>query len=653
MGILDIFKKDRVLDSSLNSAELATLILKASLDSRTNYADEADIKDKQREFDDTDAQRRAIHTISNWYNTLGVYRQDFDRDQDDKLAKSPYFALCEKAMVDYFSTLEYSITDEEENVIDEAMDFLDRPNPQESFGDVLSASLKDVVRYDAGAIVKSFERSGYLSEIKSYNGPEFWKEIDRVPVNVRIQDGAHYVGYWSHGYTQRFWQRSATGLYISFQPDEVAYLMMYPRTNNIYGTDFIKNLQWFIQYLLDSTRAAGKTFENGIVPSLIWNHPVLSKQQLAQRIEEVNISNKGSYKFGGILHTVTGEDIKTLSHSLVDMQWLEGQQFVAQLVWAMWGFSMSEFMEGGQNRAASYVQRNITKSRMLKPLMKYYETKINREILPYLEGYQEDWKFKFVRDLDYDDEQKIATINATKANTALMYYNAGVPMDLALQLAGVGDDLRTIVRESLQDVQESMGGEGNWMDIDEMTTQVGEGETGGMNLSPPQDTGEFKNTPNASAKETSSDESKKDKFQKSRNYIANSSLAPEGSRVVRGRRGGMYYETSQKEKSSKDEGGKSKGKKKGRRGWSGSQSSGGEKQPKTSTDKANAIHLTGNNVHLIIDGTKIHVYKSKQSIEVAKFMKSCLGDERGENEIKGCAMKAADKFDLDISGKEL
>lgn len=651
MGILDrFFKKEKVLDSSANSAELAAIILKAALDSKTNYADEADIKDPQREFDDTEAQRRAIHSISNWYNTLGVYRQDFDRDQDDKLAKSPYFALCEKAMVDYFSTLEYSVTDEEENVIDDAMDFLERPNPQESLRDVLSASLKDTVRYDAGAIVKSFNRAGYMTEMKAYSGPEFWKEIDRVPVNVRIQDGAHYVGYWSHGYTQRYWQRSATGLYISFHPDEVAYLMMYPRSNNIYGTDFIKNLQWFIQYLLDSTRAAGKTFENGVVPSLIWNHPVLSKQQLAQRIEEVNLSNKGSYKFGGILHTVTGEDIKTLSHTLIDMQWLEGQQFVAQLVWAMWGFSMSEFMEGGQNRAASYVQRNITKSRMLKPLMKYYENKINREILPYLEGYQEDWTFKFVRDLDYDDEQKIATINATKANTALMYYNAGVPMDLALQLAGVGDDLRTIVRESLMDVQEGMGGD-NWMDIDEMTTQVGEGETGGMNLSPPQDTGEYKTTPNK--KEETTGEKPADKFQKSRNYIANASLAPEGARVVRGRRGGMYYETSQKERSSKDEPNKGRSKKKGRRGWSGSQESGSESQKKPPTSKEDVIHLSGKNIHLIIDGADIHVYKNKPSIEVAKFMKSCLGPDRGEYEVKECAMKAAEKFGLQISGKDI
>ena len=33
------------------------------------------------------------------------------------------------------------------------------------------------------------------------------------------------------------------------------------------------------------------------------------------------------------------------------MEWLEGQRFVGQLVWAMWGFQPSEFMGSNVNRA--------------------------------------------------------------------------------------------------------------------------------------------------------------------------------------------------------------------------------------------------------------------------------------------------------------
>ena len=59
---------------------------------------------------DTDAIRRAIHTISNYYNTLGVYRDDFDKNLNDKLARNAYYALCEKAILDYLGSAEYKAT---------------------------------------------------------------------------------------------------------------------------------------------------------------------------------------------------------------------------------------------------------------------------------------------------------------------------------------------------------------------------------------------------------------------------------------------------------------------------------------------------------------------------------------------------------------
>ena len=59
------------------------------------------------------------------------------------------------------------------------------------------------------------KEAGYLTELKCYNGPEFWKEIDRVPMSINIPTGgnvpvqmtnsnsSHYNGWWSHGYTVR------------------------------------------------------------------------------------------------------------------------------------------------------------------------------------------------------------------------------------------------------------------------------------------------------------------------------------------------------------------------------------------------------------------------------------------------------------------
>lgn len=480
-GIFD--SGERLSDMQLleNEAEIMGLLMKAgTTNDRTGTGsqhvvpsfyeggDDVYIRNKEKiDVTVTDADRRAIHTISNYYNTLGIYRDDFNALDNDKMARNAYYAICEKAMMDYMRSVQFSIKDRKTGEeVTEGMDFFETPNPQDSMGDILAMLIRDVTRYDAGVLVKSFNKAGYCIEIKPYLATEFWREQDRVPfiVNVPIMNtvdltgGAYashqqptYQGWWSHGYTERFWQRSRTGVYIPFQPEEIAYFMMYPRTDGIYGTDFIKFLKYQIQYLIDSTKAAGKTFENGVVPSMWWEHPEIhTAQQLKQRIAELKFNSQGWQRFGSVIHTVAGEKVGTLAQSMHDMQWLEGQKFVAQLVWATWGFSPEEFMGGGENRATAYVKRNITKSRLLYPLMTFIEGRFNKQILPFLKGYRESWRFQFVRDIDLDDEQKVATNHSIKANTFLQYYSAGFPMKESMELSGIDADSYKFKIEELE-----------------------------------------------------------------------------------------------------------------------------------------------------------------------------------------------------------
>ena len=81
-------------------------------------------------------------------------------------------------------TLDWTIIDKGKKKVEDAVDFLDNPNTQDTFSDILKASLPDVLRYDAGVWVKSFTRRGYLAELKAYTGTEFWAEIDRIPIGI-------------------------------------------------------------------------------------------------------------------------------------------------------------------------------------------------------------------------------------------------------------------------------------------------------------------------------------------------------------------------------------------------------------------------------------------------------------------------------------
>lgn len=456
----------------LSSPEVAAVILKAftmpQVGNSGYFWDEPPLKE-DHPWHDGESMRRAIHDMSNFYNVLGVYRADFDKLENDNLFANAYAAVAEKRILDNLSTLETEVVDKRNEPVEDAMEFLAYPNPQDTLGDLIKQTCSDLLRYDAGTIVKSFNRKGTIQELKGYPGTEFWKEIDRVPFAVSMGNPDYYpypgqekmIGLWSHGYATRYWQRSKPGVYISFQPEEIAYMSMYRRTDNIYGTDMISRMKYQLQYLIDSTRAAGRTFANGVVPSIVWNHPqVMDQKSLMQRIEEVVRNNQGSYNWGKTLHTVGEEKVETLSHTLHDMEWLEGQKFVAALVWALFGFKPSDFMENDVNRATAYVSANATKSSMLYPLIRYYETLFNREILPYMDGYRKDWKFKFIRDIDQDDELKKCEIQAQKANTFSMLYSAGMEPKWAMKFSGLVDDIQTVdIEFRVPEVQMSGGGD--------------------------------------------------------------------------------------------------------------------------------------------------------------------------------------------------
>jgi len=163
---------------------------------------------------------------------------------------------------------------------------------------------------------------------------------------------------------------------------------------------------------------------------------------------EIKKENTGSYKFGNVLHLIKDEEVETLSHTLHDMEWLEGQRFISQMVWAMFGFQPEEFSGQSVNRATAYISRNVTKSKMLYPLMHYYERIINKEILPKVKGYNKDWSFKFSMELDLDDELKQAQILATKVQSANMLASMGVDAKDALKVSNVLDDPTTIKIEN-------------------------------------------------------------------------------------------------------------------------------------------------------------------------------------------------------------
>jgi hypothetical protein len=400
-----------------------------------------------------DPQRRAIYSVNSYLNIFGIPRPNFWKQDNDRLARNAIYAVCEKRIMDTIETIEWDVTDHQKETVDSAVRFLKRPNPQDTFQTLIKQTIPDVLRYDQAVWVKTRAIDGHLMEFKAYSGPEFWIEVDNKFDEIQGQYGLQYYGPWSHGYVKRYWQHSRPGIYIPFAVRDICMIMMYKRADSIYGTDFLQQLKWQLEALIDSTKAAGMTFANGVGPSLWWKHPDLSSlEQLEERNMEVELENKGPENAGNILHLLGQEEIGTIFPSLLDLQWLDGQKFLSSIVWAMFGFAESEFNSSDANRATAYINNNITKSKMLAPLLRHLETVINTEILPELEGYQEGWTFAFKAVQELDDKLKEVQVEQGRADVLGKLVALNVPLEEAMRIAKYEEEQITAVTTSVNTV---------------------------------------------------------------------------------------------------------------------------------------------------------------------------------------------------------
>lgn len=406
-----------------------------------------------------DPQRRAIYSVNSYLNIFGIPRPNFWKSDNDRLARNAIFAVCEKRIMDTIETIEWDVTDDNKESVLSAVQFLKNPNPQDTFQTLIKQTIPDLLRYDQAVWVKTRAIAGNLLEMKAYSGPEFWIEVDNKFSEVMGQYGLSYYGPWSHGYVKRYWQHSKPGVYIPFSVNDVCMLMMYKKADSIYGTDFLQQLKWQLEYMIDSTKAAGMTFANGVGPSLIWKHPDLSSiTQLEERNIEVELENKGAENFGNILHLIGQEEISTVFPELMHMQWLEGQRWISEIIWAMFGFSSSEFTSGDVNRATAYINQNITKSKMLAPILRHLETVINTEVLPELDGYQEGWTFAFKPVQELDDKLKEAQYLGAQADVVQKYVSMNIPLEEAMRLAEVEEEHILAVMEAINSVSQQESG---------------------------------------------------------------------------------------------------------------------------------------------------------------------------------------------------
>lgn len=209
---------------------------------------------------------------------------------------------------------------------------------------------------------------------------------------------------------------SPTSLPTPFDVREMIYIQQRPSSRGVYGTSALEIIQHTVNYLLDSTLATSKYWENGIhIGGQIDFPNVEDADELKKRAKMIKEDLQGSHRYNKWMVTNGNVKITPLQFTPQQMQWLDSQKWFSKIVMGIFKVAPSElgFTED-LNRSTGIQQMNIYKSKALYPLMKRIERVINRQLI--WNDFSPRVKFQFRREMDYEDQIKQLEIYSMKVN---------------------------------------------------------------------------------------------------------------------------------------------------------------------------------------------------------------------------------------------
>lgn len=315
----------------------------------------------------------------------------FNAQEMRLLGRSPTAWQCKKIIADAVAEANWSIypidpQKPNKTKIREITEFLKYGGRQglpslQPYRQLIFSTVMDVLDLDAGVMVNVFGKRlpDRLVKINSRDGSTFFKETDEF---------GNIVQYWQYDYR---------GTYkpIALKPREVAYVMMNPRSDSVYGESPMESIELVLKSLAKGISTNELVFRKGGIPSGIlatigmtedehdkfknwWEAKV--KNKLYQRAM-VNIKpTDGSASVNWI----------PLITSFRDLQFLENQHWFSELVYRTFKVPV-----GGLGAAAKAVKGELTEETRkfmhdtVKPYLTAFEEVINQQIISHMYGINE------------------------------------------------------------------------------------------------------------------------------------------------------------------------------------------------------------------------------------------------------------------------
>lgn len=261
----------------------------------------------------------------------------------------------------------------------------------------------------------------------SVAGNAYWhieKTLGGKPLRITAVDPRTMVVVADqHGVPQKYIQRVSGHDAQDFDPEEIIHIVVdYSTSNPVLGVSPIEAICFEAKTEMAAQMSNYVFYENNAVPShLLIIDAELDKDQIKKLKHEMDKQYRGAknrFKAGIIPYL---KDVKTVSPSQKDMQFIESRKFTTKKVVVAFGVDafILGYTEGIQRGNADVIYKMFYEN-TIRPLEVLFEGVVNNEVLPRL-GIS-SVKFK-INQSNYDNEREKAEITRQDVMSGIITVN--------------------------------------------------------------------------------------------------------------------------------------------------------------------------------------------------------------------------------------
>lgn len=309
----------------------------------------------------------------------------------------------------YTTQNENEISKETLQRIESVYSLLEDPNENnESFTAIRKKIAVDLKIHDAAAIEKTRNGLGEIAEIYTAPAPYIRMNYDK---NGKLLNPAFKQYDKNHPRT----------IVAEWSKDDLIYMLLNPISTSMYGVSPIDIIAQVVATLVNAMNYNGSYFESAALPEGFFTLPGMTETQARRLMQKWEQDIKS--KHHKVVFMPEGAKWNQFRFTNVEMQWLQGQKWYSEIVYAVLGVTKNElgFTED-INKSNGENQSFVFKNKSILPILNVISEKINQELIGKQGFGYTDVMFVF-KNVDLADKETMDKIHDRAVKSGRMTIN--------------------------------------------------------------------------------------------------------------------------------------------------------------------------------------------------------------------------------------